>query len=64
MKDPYSVPQNMQEIYTAVTDLTDSFCREKLNEEYADMCQLITARLCRKRPSRHFHPAGRAFSVQ
>jgi len=51
MKDPYSVPQNMQEIYTAVTHLTDSFCREKLNEEYADKCQLMTAKLCRKRPS-------------
>lgn len=51
MKDPYSVPQNMQEIYTAVTALTDSFCREKLNEEYADMCRLMTAKLCRKRPS-------------
>jgi hypothetical protein len=51
MKDPYSVPKNMEEIYTAVTALTDGFSQEKLNEEYADMCRLMTAKLCRKRPS-------------
>jgi hypothetical protein len=51
MKDPYSVPNNMKERYTAVTAQTDSFCREKLNDEYADMCRLMAAKLCRKRPS-------------
>jgi hypothetical protein len=51
VKDPYSVPKNMEERYTAVTALTDNFCREKLNEEYADMCRQMAAKLCRKRPS-------------
>ena len=51
MKDPYSVPKAMQETYDAVTGLTDGFCQAELNEEYANMCQAMTAKLCRKRPS-------------
>lgn len=51
MKDPYSVPKTMQETYDAITALTDGFCQAKLNEEYADMCRVMTAKLCRKRPS-------------
>lgn len=51
MKDPYSVPKIMQETYDAITALTDGFCQAKLNEEYADMCRRMTAKLCRKRPS-------------
>jgi len=41
----------MQETYDTVTALTGGFCQAKLNEEYADMCRLMTAKLCRKRPS-------------
>lgn len=48
MKDPYSVPQTMQETYAAITALTDGFCQTMLNEEYADMCRQMTAKLCRK----------------
>jgi hypothetical protein len=51
MKDPYSVPKTMQETYDAITALTDGFCQAHLNEEYADMCRVMTAKLCRKRPS-------------
>lgn len=51
MKDPYAVPKTMQETYDTITALTDGFCREKLNEEYADMCRVMAAKLCRKRPS-------------
>ncbi|HFE67116.1 MAG TPA: hypothetical protein ENJ93_07625 [Chloroflexi bacterium] len=51
MKDPYSVPKKMQETYDAITALTDGFCKTHLNDEYADMCRLMTAKLCRKRPS-------------
>lgn len=51
MKKSYSVPRKMRETYETITALTDSFCQEKLNEEYADMCRLMTAKLCRKRPS-------------
>lgn len=58
MKDPYSVPKAMQETYDAVTALTDGFCQTHLNEEYADMCRVMTAKLARKRPSPLAH--GRA----
>ena len=51
MKDPYSVLKKMQETYDTITALTDGFCEAKLNEEYADMCRVMTAKLCRKRPS-------------
>lgn len=51
MKDPYSVPKKMQATYETITALTDGFCLEELSEEYADMCRLMTAKLCRKRPS-------------
>lgn len=51
MKDPYSVPKNMETTYAAITSLTDDFCEAQLNEEYAEMCRLMTAKLCRKRPS-------------
>ena len=30
-----SVPESMQATYEAITTLTDAFCREHLNEEYA-----------------------------
>jgi hypothetical protein len=51
MKDPYFVPGKMRETYETITALTDRFCREILNEEYADMCRLMTAKLSRKRSS-------------
>ncbi len=51
MKDPYSVPKKMEEMYKTIIALTDGFCQAELNEEYADMCRQMTAKLCRKRPS-------------
>jgi hypothetical protein len=45
------VPKKMQETYSAITDLTDAFCKERLNEEYALLARQLTAALCRKRPS-------------
>lgn len=41
----------MQETYDAITGLTDAFCKERLNEEYALLARQLTAALCRKRPS-------------
>jgi hypothetical protein len=35
----------------AVTALTESFCRERLNNEYADLCRKLAEKLARKRPS-------------
>ena len=49
--DEYSVPRKMREKYEAVTGITDEFCHEHLNEEYADLCRKMAAILSRKRPS-------------
>ena len=46
-----SVPKNMQPTYEAITTLTDTFCREHLDEDYRELAQRMTAALCRKRPS-------------
>lgn len=51
MKNPYSVPKAMLKTYDSISELTNGFCKEKLNEEYGDMCRLMTAKLARKRPS-------------
>jgi len=34
-----------------IRGLVDAFCREHLNEEYTDLCRLLTEKLARKRPS-------------
>gem|GEM_PF-239873 len=41
----------MQSTYTTIVALTDGFCKEHLNEEYAQLARQLTAALCRKRPS-------------
>src|SRR5918993_2838966 len=46
-----SVPKSMQATYEAITALTDTFCREHLNEDYRELARRMTAALCRKRPS-------------
>lgn len=40
-----------QEALAVVTGLTDQFCREHLNEEYAALCRKLAEKLARKRPS-------------
>jgi len=40
----------MQPRYNDITVLTDELCREKLNDEYAQLCREMTAALARKRP--------------
>ncbi len=34
-----------------IAGLVDAFCREHLNDEYAELCRRLTAKLARKRPS-------------
>jgi hypothetical protein len=46
-----SVPQVMQNTYAAVVKLTNAFCQEYLNNEYAALCRSLAAALARKRPS-------------
>ena len=45
------VPKNMESAYNMIIPLTDSFCKEYLNDEYAQLARELTAALCRKRPS-------------
>lgn len=49
MKD--AVPKAMAAHHQAVVALTDAFCRQHLNEEYAVLARRAVAALCRKRPS-------------
>ena len=45
------VPSSMQEIFNELISLTDPFCKECLNEEYAGLARYAAAALCRKNPS-------------
>src|SRR6266699_4719846 len=45
------VPKDMQARFDEITQLTDAFSQEYLNDEYADLCRQLIATLCRKRPS-------------
>lgn len=46
-----SVPKTMRPRYDEIVALIDNFCRQYLNEEYAQVCRNMTAKLARKRPS-------------
>ena len=46
-----TVPNAMQPAYAAIVALTDTFCRQRLNDEYATLCRELAAALARKRPS-------------
>jgi hypothetical protein len=46
-----NVPKIMQDKYLEIVNLTDTFCNEKLNKEYAQFIRYVIAALCRKRPS-------------
>lgn len=41
----------MQPIYESITALTNNFCEQHLNAEYAVLCRELAAALARKRPS-------------
>lgn len=45
------VPKDMQARFDDITQLTDTFSHEHLNNEYATLCRELTATLCRKRLS-------------
>lgn len=50
-RDPLKVPKSMQAFYDAITAISDGFCGEYLNDEYAELARKMTASLARKRPS-------------
>lgn len=45
------VPKEMEAVYANLVALTDAFCAQHLNAEYAELARLALAALCRKRPS-------------
>lgn len=45
------IPAALAEKFGAITDPTDAFCAEHLNEEYRQMIHLVVGTLARKRPS-------------
>ena len=45
------VPESMQAVYDEVTAISDDFCKQHLNEEYAELARQMAATLARKRPS-------------
>jgi hypothetical protein len=45
------IPKGWEDLYAAMTRLTDTFCTEYLDQEYADLARCAIAALCRKRPS-------------
>ena len=51
VKKSENVPKGISEKYKRIVELTDSFCEENLNQEYAQLIRFATAALCRKRPS-------------
>jgi hypothetical protein len=51
MKKSEHVPTQLQSIYTEITAITNAFCNEHLNAEYAQICRQLAAALSRKRPS-------------
>lgn len=56
---PKRKPSPEEAIHQAVekiAGLVDAFCREHLNEEYAELCRRLTEKLARKRPSPVLHP--------
>lgn len=46
-----SVPAALRQVYDEITTITDAFCAEHLDEEYARLCRRMAAKLARKRPS-------------
>lgn len=46
-----TVPKQMRPLFEDLVNRTDTFCREHLDGEYAQLCRQMTAALCRKRPS-------------
>lgn len=44
-------PQDVKAVLRTIVGITDEFCRQHLNDEYAEMCRKLAEKLSRKRPS-------------
>jgi hypothetical protein len=45
------VPKGWEKCFSELTALTDQFCEDHLDGEYAELARYAIAALCRKRPS-------------
>jgi len=55
MREELQVPKALRHEVEQICSLTDRFCAERLDAEYAALCRQLVAKLARKRPS----PLGR-----
>lgn len=46
-----SVPAALRDVFDEITLITDAFCADHLDDEYAQLCHRMAAKLARKRPS-------------
>jgi hypothetical protein len=51
LRSSAAVPDKARAAHDAVVAVTDRFCKERLNNEYAELCRRIVDTLARKRPS-------------
>lgn len=51
MSDFAAVPVALRPVVEQIAALTDQFCAERLDAEYAALCRKLVAKLARKRPS-------------
>lgn len=50
-KPARAASNEVRDVLEAIVGMTDRFCREHLNEEYAGLCRKLAEKLARKRPS-------------
>lgn len=58
-----SASEAVRPILEAVVGMTDEFCREYLNDEYAALCRKMAEKLSRKRPSPLFRGRPRTWAA-
>jgi hypothetical protein len=46
-----AIPETVRPAHDAIVALTDRFCRDRLNDEYAALCRRLVGELARQRPS-------------
>src|SRR4051794_6996115 len=45
------IPAAIQPVFEEIVSVTDAFCNEHLDADYAELCVKLAAKLARKRPS-------------
>ena len=59
-----NIPEEFQQAFTAVVELTDAFCEKYLNEDYKQLCEEMVIELCEAGlPINKGKPAGWASGI-